>query len=261
MSLVSQQEQQLELDAQLEEDRLLRDFGHLQTHIYSFRAAGLSFQFIRYLPVPWFDTAGQVAEQYWDVLHELGVPTQALPARFAKPRSRDEEFRDFASSSAPTFAASTPTRIPPQSSERFAQRFGSPIRPLNLAAPATPARLSATSTLSAQQPNRGFSSAPPSQSPTAAPTAMSPNTPTHGSSDLEYCKHVDFVVAAGPWANIRQKLVSTAACQVLQAFALTDKQFQQALQTAKVPDSLKDAGLTSFSIDAWRDLSGGKTVD
>ena len=144
MSLASQQEQQLELDAQLEEDRLLRGFGHLQTHIYSFRAAGLSFEFIRYLPIPWFDDAGQVADQYWDVLHELGVPTQALPARFAKPRSRDEEFRDFASSSAPTFAASTPTRIPPQSSERFAQRFGSPIRPLNLAAPATPARLSAT---------------------------------------------------------------------------------------------------------------------
>ena len=51
-------------------------------------------------------------------------------------------------------------------------------------------------------------------------------------------------------------LLASGACQVLQAFSLTDKQFQQALQTAKLPDSLKDVGLKSFTVDAWRDLKG-----
>ena len=42
----SQQEQRLEQNAWLDEDRLLRDMGHLQAHIYMFRAANLSYDFI-----------------------------------------------------------------------------------------------------------------------------------------------------------------------------------------------------------------------
>ena len=64
MSSFSQQEQRLEQNAWLDEDRLLRDMGHLQAHIYMFRAANLSYDFIRFLPTPWFDATGQVAETY-----------------------------------------------------------------------------------------------------------------------------------------------------------------------------------------------------
>ena len=47
---MSQQEQSLEQIAILAEDELLRQWGHPQQHLYSFRAAGLTYQTMALLP-------------------------------------------------------------------------------------------------------------------------------------------------------------------------------------------------------------------
>ena len=51
---LTQQERAFEQEAQLEEDRLLRDYGHPQDHIHLFRAAALSYDTILQFPVPWY---------------------------------------------------------------------------------------------------------------------------------------------------------------------------------------------------------------
>ena len=56
MSVLSQQEQEFEQDAMLEEDRRLRQLGHPQSHIYMFRSADLTYDTIAQLPLPWYAT-------------------------------------------------------------------------------------------------------------------------------------------------------------------------------------------------------------
>ena len=81
---LTQQERAFEQEAQLEEDRLLRDYGHPQDHIHLFRAAALSYDTILQFPVPWYDAAGRVPDDYWHFLQEWGAPSEAMPSHVSQ---------------------------------------------------------------------------------------------------------------------------------------------------------------------------------
>ena len=75
MSVLSQQEQEFEQDAMLEEDRRLRQLGHPQSHIYMFRSADLTYDTIAQLPLPWYDIRGIIPDEYWSLLQDYGIPS------------------------------------------------------------------------------------------------------------------------------------------------------------------------------------------
>ena len=106
----SQQEQALEQEAQADEDNLLRELGHPLSSIYAFRAASVTYDTIRQLPVPWYDHEGHIPESYWNLLQEYGLPSSALP-RYASGHSshpsftaREQELRSFAAQASRAFS-------------------------------------------------------------------------------------------------------------------------------------------------------------
>ena len=73
-------------------------------------------------------------------------------------------------------------------------------------------------------------------------------------SDTAFCDHIEFAVSASTWCRVRTQLLDTNTCLVLNAFAISDKQFQTALLASSFPDSLYNVGKKDFSQDAWRDV-------
>ena len=182
----------------LEEDRRLRARGHPQAHIYMFRSAGLSHVTMSQLPVPWYTDDGHVVDSYWQALEELGIPPDALPARYTgrsnRFSAREEELRIFASQASRSFTFSTPNKSHSGApADSFSARFGSPVRPLNFSIPNTPATPRSL-------PASGRSSfVPPLFNPFEASPTQPPNTPLGGqqpkeSSDVQYCDHVEFAI-------------------------------------------------------------------
>lgn len=263
---MTQQDEEFEQLASLAEDDLLRNRGHPQQHIYAFRSAGLTYDTMTHLPLPWYDYRGIVHDEYWQTLQEYGVPTAAFPASASQHTARnhtarEQELRSFASqvtrfsaspAHQPSGPMSTATAAHPAS---FEARFGSPVRRINFAAPPTPATPGSSSLGTASLMSIARRAAPGSSLPSApSPASGVGSTPNQPPSDTSFCDHIDFVVDPTSWQRIRSGLVSSSQCLVLSAFALTDKQFQSALPASRVPESIRSVGTKDFDLDAWRDL-------
>ena len=278
-SIVALEQQQIHDDSQL------RVQGYPQSLLYILRAGGLSTDQIRRLPAPSFDSVtGKITDDYFFIIRDhFGVDETVLPSQYhstspvRKPGNhfpinphkwtREEEIRFYGSGEVSEF--SRPRSAPPYSNSpsHLAARFGSPVfspaRRLSYdLAPTPPSTVSGSRIRSARlnensrsfTPIRTDSSTSPGIPLSANPTGQGVGTTGTDPSDTHYIDHIDIAVSTSDWHFIRQGLNRTGTCNVLHAFAFSDKQFQQLLQASKVPPSLKQVGTASFDPESWQDL-------
>ena len=87
----------------------------------------------------------------------------------------------------------------------------------------------------------------------------SPATP-FGSQDrpfaggVPYLDGIEYAIPSASWTRVRDACLRRGKCTVYHVFSMNDKQFQTAVSSVKVPDTLYHVGRDSFNPDAWRDL-------
>ena len=248
---------ELEADTFVVEDRELRRKGFPQQLIYAFRAAGLSKDFMHALPTPTRTTDGNIQDAYWVQLRNLGVPAHALPQRFqdvSRISANDADARTYANL---VMRVQPNPTTPMQRGNRFT--FGSPVRPFagSIVPPNASGGSGATRPVSRVLFTPGTPGASLGAGGSSAPPPATPATPFGSqipTSHVDYLKHVDFAMPSAEWSRVRNDLLASNTCSVLNVFSINDKQFQLQFASLKVPAALQSVGHANFDVSTWRDV-------
>jgi hypothetical protein len=221
---------ELEADSFVHEDRELRRKGFPQQLIYAFRAAGLRKEFVEALPTPRRSRDGNIQDDYWRQLQNLGVPSVALPERFrdmSRISHRDADARAY---------ANLASRVQPVASHTPSSRFnfGTPVRS-DFGLYASHTTPGGPSPRGSGTQRRLFGS------PDGSSNSLTPRTPfgtQNPAEPVDFLRNIDFAMPEHAWSRVRNDLLASNTCAVLNVFSITDKQFQLQAASMKIPSIL-----------------------